>query len=174
MLTITEKPTVNIAQETKEAICNVLIISQLLYNTVQSLPTEVQFGLPEQLLAQQRKLVPLIPPQTQQWVMKEISKEKLNTLPVALKNHIRTGDGAHEKLYSQLHELLAYLGDNKKRARLLDEEKYRLLLKFIQQELEADLTNGEPALAVADGSITFKLQKPTPGVKLADTNGDSN
>lgn len=173
MLTITEKPPINVAQETKEAICNVLLMSQLLYNLSSALPKEAQFSLPEQLLKVQRKLIPLIPVQTQQWIMKEIQKEKLNTLSVALKNHIRTGDGAHEKLYEELHALLQYLGENKKRAKRLDEEKYELLLKFIQQELEADLTNGDNALSVSDGSIVFKLQKPTPGVKPDLNHGDT-
>jgi hypothetical protein len=161
--TETKHVSTQVTQDVKEAMCNVIIMSSMLYELAQQLPQELHFGLPEQLLAHQRKLIPLLPAQTQQWVMKEVQKDKMDLLPLTLKNHIKVGEGVHGLLYEQLTKLLDYLAENKKRVKFLDYEKYRLLLKFITDEAEADLTNGTSALTHADGSIVFKLVKPTSG-----------
>jgi hypothetical protein len=97
--------------------------------------------------------------------MKELQKDKLKVLPIALKNYVKAGEGSHEMIYSETNHLLSYLTDNKKRAKKLDSEKYALLFKFIKQEAEADLTKGTPALGVSNGSIVFQLVQPTSGKK---------
>ena len=165
VITLTEENPSLVTQQIKEAICNAIIMGQVFHDSVIGLPEETQHNMKELVLDFQRKLVPLLPTQTQQWVMKELQKDKLKILPIALKNYVKAGEGSHEMIYSETNHLLSYLTDNKKRAKKLDSEKYALLFKFIKQEAEADLTKGTPALGVSNGSIVFQLVQPTSGKK---------
>jgi hypothetical protein len=160
--TIANNTVIN-SQETKEAICNAILMGQVFHDAIRSLPTEIQFDMHKQVLDFQRKLVPLLPTQTQQWVMKELQKEKLKILPVALKHHIKAGEGPHELIYTETNNLLDYLSYNKKRAKKLSVDKYAGIFQYIRRELEADITNGTPGIDVLEGSIVFKLVNPTPG-----------
>lgn len=152
-------------QETKEALCNAILMGQVFHDSVMSLPREIHFNVPKQILDFQRRLVPLLPPQTQQWVMKELQKDKLKVLPIALKNHIKAGEGTHEMLYTEINNLLDYLSHNKRRTKKLNYEKYTAIFNYLKQEIEAELTNGTTGIDVHEGSILFKLVAPTAGRK---------
>lgn len=150
-------------QQQKEAVCNTVLLLQAIVQSLGVLPSEAQFGGIEAALELQRKLIPLLPQTTQQWVLSELTKDKLATLPAALKSYARVRPGAHEVLYSEFHSLIEYLTEQYKNSRLLDPTKYQLFIKYVRQEVEAELTRGTTALSVVDGCLVFNLAQPVKG-----------
>lgn len=148
----------------KEAIGSVLLLTQSLMTAIERLPPEARFKAPEFLQEFQRKLMPLIPPQTQQWVTKEVQKDAFEALPVAIRNHVRASTGTPGNMYERLNSLMEYLTHHKRLVgRKIQEEKYTLLMDFIEKEVTADITGGISALEAVGESLTFRMATAFPG-----------
>lgn len=157
------------ALQNKEAIADVLLMSQVLLLAVKSLPREIQQSVPEDMLKLQQRLMPLLPPQTQQFISRQLTKDIFGVLPVAIRNHIRAKSEGHGNMYERLNILMEYLAHHKRFAsKALNEEKYKLLLEFIEDEITAEITEGKPALSAIDGQLVIGLAKPCPGTKKID------
>lgn len=148
---------------TQTELCSSLLLSQTLYQQLMRIPPEARFGLEETLLDFQRKCTVLLPQQSQQWVMKEMTSPKMTLLGPVLVNHIRCEADPAQMVYQETTEIMTLLMKQSKKAKRIDMEKYRALFDFIRLELEADLTHGTPALTHVDGAIVFKLQSPKTG-----------
>ena len=150
--------TSNEKQTSKDTACNSVILAQLLYETLKTLPGNEALG--EVLLDYQRKTVVQLPQQTQQWIMKEIAKEKVQALPPLFRQHINVVPGIGEVLYKGLSDMIDFTTTFKGKARNVDPEKYRLFVQLMRAELGADLTGGTPCLSAESGTLSIKFALP--------------
>lgn len=153
-------------QVAKEATCNSIILAQLLLTSLRDLPG--QEVLAEHLLSFQRKQTVTLPQQTQQWVMREIGKDKLEVLPHVIKQHIEVLPGLPAYLYKELSLLLDFMHTFNSKMKKVDSEKYRLLMEFIRRELAAEVTRGTTCLSHSDGNLTFSFARPVNGEEVED------
>lgn len=145
----------------RQKIHNSILLSQLFLESLKSQDnTEL---LQEQILAFQRKTITTLPQDSQQWVLKELAKEKLNSLPALFRQHLEVLPGVPENIYMELTKILDFMYTFKSRMKRVDYEKYRLLFAFIRQELGAEMTNGETCLSHSESNLTFKFAQPKNG-----------
>lgn len=153
-------------QVVKDATCNSVILAQLLYETLKALPGNEKLG--EVLLDYQRRAVVQLPQQTQQWLTKELSKEKVQVLPSVFRQHINVSPGVGETLYHGLTDLLDFVNTFKAKSKHLDDTKYKLFIQLMRAELGADLTGGTPCLGSEGGSLTIRFGSPVNGKEVED------
>lgn len=135
----------------KAAVQNSLILA---YALSQFLP---ESKLKADLETFQRQEITKLPPRTQQWVSREMSSEKTIALADVLKDHFSVYSGVHAEVYSKVYRVLN--GLSRLDLRDLSVEKYKALLSFIIDEIEAEVRGTTTCVDFSNGSLTFKLMQ---------------
>jgi hypothetical protein len=89
-----------------------------------------------------------LPKQTQDWFVRQVDNDKFQTLAplIQLLASIK-GEGS-ERIFGESVSLLQRLVSHSTRGNLINPLKYKLVFEFLQKELDADITKGEPALSI--------------------------
>jgi hypothetical protein len=98
---------------------------------------------------------------TEAWLEKKFDNPAFKqTLPHLITTVSKLKGETSEMLYNEVSQLLHKLVSFKGRAMKLNFEKYKLLLQFISQEMDAELSGGETSLTVNEGELIFKIRQP--------------
>jgi hypothetical protein len=103
------------------------------------------------------KLLLQLPKQTQDWFFRQVDNDKFQTLAplIQLLASIK-GEGS-EKIFGGSVALLQRLVSHSTRGNLISPLKYKLIFEFLQKEVDADITKGEPALSVNPDKTGLRL-----------------
>ncbi len=98
---------------------------------------------------------------TEAWLDKKFANPTFKqTLPHLITTVSKLRGDTAEMIYNEVSQLFHKLIGFKGTARKLDYEKYKLLLQFISQEMDAELSGGETSLTVNEGELIFKIRQP--------------
>ena len=103
----------------------------------------------------QKQAISQLPVRTQQWLSKEITSSKTTVLGEVLKDHFGVYNGVHAEVYSAVYKLLNSMSLMDLRATSVG--KYKTLMKFILDEIKADLEGKEGCLIYSEGTLNFKM-----------------
>lgn len=96
---------------------------------------------------------------TELWIDKKIQSEVFKqALPAFIGTVAKLKGRTAELIYTETAQLVNKVVEFKGRTVSLNHEKYELLLKFIAQEMDAELSGGSTSLEVQDGALIFKIQ----------------
>jgi len=103
------------------------------------------------------KMLSQLPQQTQDWFVRQVDNDKFQTLEplIQLLASIK-GEGA-ERIFGESINLLKRLVSHSTRGNLISPLKYKLVFDFLQKEVDADITKGEPALSVNRDKTGLRL-----------------
>lgn len=110
---------------------------------------------------------------TVEWLERQFETDKLKqTLPLIITTMAKVQGEVPEMIYHEVANLFHHLVGYAKRGRRLDYEKYALLLQFIVDEMDAELSKGTVALSVVDSpsaksgrALAFNLCSPKSNFK---------
>lgn len=149
----------------KDSLSNSTIAAQAFVISLQELDNPELKPLVELVLSYQRKVFTQLPQQSQQFLMALLAKPKIQSLPFIYKELCKVERGTPELIFTQLHTMVEKLIAYKARGKKLDENKYKLLLEYIEAEIDADLTGGVSAVSCDGTTIAFKLVLPEPKIR---------
>lgn len=98
-----------------------------------------------------------LPKQTQDWFVRQVDNDKFQTLAplIQLLASIK-GEGS-EKIFGESVSLLQRLVSHSTRGNRINPLKYKLIFEFLQAEVDADITKGEPALSINPEKTGLRL-----------------
>lgn len=98
---------------------------------------------------------------TEAWLEKKFQNPTFKqTLPHLITTVSKVKGDTAEMIYNEVSQMFHKLVGFKGTTRKLDYEKYKLLLQFISQEMDAELSGGETSLTVNEGTLIFKIKQP--------------
>jgi hypothetical protein len=98
-----------------------------------------------------------LPKQTQDWFVRQVDNDKFQTLAplIQLLASIK-GEGS-ERIFGESVSLLQRLVSHSTRGNRINALKYKLIFEFLQAEVDADITKGEPALSINPEKTGLRL-----------------
>jgi len=98
-----------------------------------------------------------LPKQTQDWFVRQVDNDKFQTLAplIQLLASIK-GEGS-ERIFGESVSLLQRLVSHSTRGNRINPLKYKLIFEFLQAEVDADITKGEPALSINPEKTGLRL-----------------
>lgn len=111
----------------------------------------------DSLLELDTQLRPLAAHPNNKWLQKVLSRDELASVGETIDtfSQIRTEEEA--KLYSVVSDLYSTINSVSKRKQPLNMDKYMRLLNLVKEEMEADLSGGEPVFQVKDGDVIMMV-----------------
>ncbi len=98
---------------------------------------------------------------TEAWLDKKFENQSFKqSLPLVITTMAKLKGDTAEMIYNEVSQLFHKLVGFKGIAKKLEFEKYKLLLQFISQEMDAELSGGETSLTVNEGELIFKIKQP--------------